>query len=220
MTRTARDPAALRTAADMGLAYVGRGRARRAPSDGTLHPEAVNIDLAGIAVMAALAENGPEADALFTHIATLALSSEDAMVRSRLLSALGSVEDESRAQRALALTLDPRVRTNELGIMMWAQAERHATGRERALAWLTANLEALSARMPEARLGTLSWTFSGFCSADGRARVEALLGPHASAWAGAPRNLAASLEVISMCAARVERQHASADRFLSALPAR
>ena len=220
MTRTAEDPAAVRAAADMGLAYVGRGRTRRAPTDGALHPEAVNIDLAGIAVMAALAEESPTADALFDHIATLALNSQDAMVRSRLLYALGSVENESRAQRALALTLDSRVRTNELGILMAAQSERQLAGRERALAWLSANLEAVSARMPDARLGALPWTFSGFCSAEARGRVEALFAPHAAEWAGAPRNLAGALEVISMCEARVARQHASADRFVGALPAR
>jgi len=219
MTRTAHDGAALRAAADMGLAYVGRGRTRRAPTDGALHPEAVNIDLAGVAVMAALAEEGEGADALFEHIATLAMASGDAMVRQRLFYALGSVENASRAQRALALTLDPRVRMNELGLFMGGQAETHA-GRERALAWLAANLDAVATRMPDARLGSLSWTFSGFCSADARGRVEALISPHAASWPGAPRNLAGTLEVITMCETRASRQHASADRFIAALPAR
>lgn len=222
MTRTAREPAAIARASALGTAYVGRGTGRAA--DGRLHPEAVEPELVTVAMVAAIGDpRGPATSeapseaqqAFFDHVLALAFASSDGTVRQRLLAAASSVEVPSLAARALDLTLDARLRVNELGTPMGAQAET-PEGRARALRWVGAHLPQLTERLATTRLGYVPWTFAGLCTTDDRAAVSALFSPVIGQWPGGPRNLAGSLEAISMCVARRERQQAPAQRFFEA----
>lgn len=230
MTRIARDRAALARASELGHAYLGRGTGR-APHDGQLHPEAVQAELLSVVTVAAINDphdppcprgeacvtNGtsPEQVATFDHALALLVASDDGTVRQRLLAAISSVEAPSLAERALALTLDARLRVNELGTPMGMQAET-PEGRRRALAWVAAHLPALRERFATTRLGWVPWTFAGLCTIEDRAQVSALFSPVIADWPGGPRNLAGSLEAITMCAARRERQGSAASWFFEA----
>jgi alanyl aminopeptidase len=230
MTRIARDRAALTRASELGHAYLGRGTGR-APSDGQLHPEAVEPELLSVVAIAAINDPhsppcprgetcvadgpSPEQVATFDHALALMVANDDGTVRQRLLAALSSVEEPSLAERALALTLDPRLRVNELGTPMGMQAET-PEGRRRALAWVAAHLPSLRERFATTRLGAVPWTFGGLCSLEERAQVSSLFSPVIADWPGGPRNLAGSLEAITMCAARREAQGAAAGWFFEA----
>jgi alanyl aminopeptidase len=214
LVRIARDPAITRRAAELGRGYVGRGTGRL-PSDERVHVEVIEPELATLALVAAVNDAGPGQTVFFDHVERLAFTTEDGTLRQRLLGALATVEAEPLATRALSLTLDGRLRINELGIPMAGQAETPA-GRARVLAWATEHLDGLRDRMATTRLGWVPWTFAGFCGAADRARVEALFAPHIAEWPGGPRNLAGTLEAIAMCAARRERQAPPVGRFLDA----
>ena len=230
LVRVAREPALVARASALGQAYVGRGSAR-APSDGRVHPEAVEPELAGLTLVAAINDSreppcppgeacvasgvSPAQSAFADHVLELALASEDALIRQRLLSAFASAENPTLAQRALDLTLDPRLRVNELGIPMGAQVETPA-GRARTLAWASTHLDQLRARMATTRLGWVPWTFAGFCATEQRDLVSALFAPHIAEWPGGPRNLAGTLEAIGLCVARRERHTPAALRALDA----
>jgi alanyl aminopeptidase len=219
MARIARDPAVLARASQLGQAYVGRGTGRSA--DGQLHPEAVQAELLGVVTIAAVNDlHQPpcprgqtcEANALsaeqvafFDHVLGLAVASDDGTVRTRLFAALASAETPTLAERALDLTLDPRLRVNELGIPMGIQAET-PEGRRRALSWVSGHLPALRERLATTRLGYVPWTFGGLCTVEERTAVSSLFAPVIAEWPGGPRNLAGTLEAISMCIARRERQ--------------
>ncbi|MBX7191849.1 MAG: M1 family metallopeptidase [Sandaracinaceae bacterium] len=230
LTRIAHEPTTSARAAELGRGYLGRGTGR-APHDGQLHPEAVQAELLAIVTTAAVNDpqdppcprgeacvaSGPSAAqvALFEHVLSLAFASDDGTVRQRLLASASSVEVPALAERALELTLDPRLRVNELGIPMGLQAETPA-GRRRALAWVSGHLPQLRERFATTRLGYVPWTFSGLCTADERAAVSALFTPVITEWPGGPRNLAGTLEAMSMCIARRERQSAPALRYFDA----
>lgn len=210
LARTARDAATIREASARGHAYVGRATGR-GPSDGRLHDDAVEPELAGLAVLVAANDPAGQA-AFFDHVLALATGTEDAIVRGHLLGALGGVEEPTLAVRALGLTLDPRLRVNELGIPMGVQVQT-PPGRERTFGWVTEHLDGLRDRLATTRLGYVPWTFAGFCSAADRARVQALFAPSIAEWPGGPRNLAGATEAIAVCDARRTRQSAAALRF-------
>ncbi len=229
MTRIARDRAVLARASQLGHAYLGRGTGRSA--DGQLHPEAVQAELLGVVTIAAVNDThappcprGTECEtnavsaeqvALFDHALALAVASEDGTVRTRLLAALSSAETPSLAERALDLTLDPRLRVNELGTPMGVQAET-PEGRRRALSWVSGHLTELRERFATTRLGYVPWTFGGLCTAEERTAVSTLFSPVIADWPGGPRNLAGALEAISMCIARRERQLPAVNWFFHA----
>jgi alanyl aminopeptidase len=226
MARIARDPAVLARASQLGRAYVGQGTGRSA--DGQLHPDAVQAELLGVVTIAAVNDrrdppcprgeacvtNGvsPEQVAFFDHVLGLAVASDDGTVRTRLFAALSSAETPSLAERALDLTLDPRLRVNELGIPMGLQAET-PEGRRRALSWVSGHLPALRERFATTRLGYVPWTFGGLCTVEERTAVSTLFTPVIAEWPGGPRNLAGTLEAISMCIARRERQRSAVNWF-------
>lgn len=228
LVRIARSSDVIAQAARLGRAYVGRARpGERGPNDGAIHPEVLEPELAGIALVAAVndvpcfvsgdcGDASPEQAAFFDHLVSLALASEDATLRQRLLVVAASTEAPDLARRVLDLALDARLRVNEIGIPMGTQAETRA-GRARVLAWMQAHLPQLRERMATTRLGWVPWTFAGACSREERDAVAALFSPHIDAWPGGPRNLAGVLEAIDLCVARRERHAASVRSFLETL---
>lgn len=205
MAQTARDERIRREAARRGRAYLGIG------GDGAVHRDAVASDLVGIAISMAIQEGDVATwEAVLAHLFT----TEDAVLRGRILAGLASTEDPALAARALELALDPRLRVNEVLIPLSAQSE-NAEGRARAWAWFQEHFDALSARIATTRVGAAPWLFSGFCSRQEAEQLRQFFEPRVGELPGGPRNLRGAVEAIELCAARKQAQQASVESFLS-----
>lgn len=200
MVMDIRDPRARARAARLGKTYMGL---RATPRPQTLDPQ-----LVGLALATAVQEGN---ETVFDHLVTQLDASADATARARILIALGHAEDPALGARALRLALDPRVRVNEISALIGTQFRNPRT-RDRAWQWLTEHFDALVARMGASQAGSLPWYAAGMCSEEAANEVRAFFEPRVSELAGGPRNLAASVEAISLCAAKVEAQRAGIDR--------
>ncbi len=199
------DPRVRAEAARRGRAYVGFG------GDGEIHRDAVDPNLAGVALTVAVQEGDA---ALFDAVLEKLVSSEDADMRVRLLGALAHARQPDLAPRVLALTLDERLRLNESNTPLMTQLDMRET-RDAAWAWLRTNIDRVIARFGEDRSGYLAFTAREFCDEQHASEARALFGPRAEALPGAPRNLASALEGVHLCAARVDAQAESTRRFFA-----
>ena len=188
----ARDPALRREAAERGRAYVGFGK------DGAIHDEAVDRQSAG-AVLAVAAAEGDAAffDALLAQLA----KADKEIMRARILGALGSVTRPELSARALDLTLDSRLRSNEILSLLNGQLDQPET-REAAWAWLEAHVDAVLARLPPGRAARLALVGTAFCDAGHADALERLFTERAKKLDGGPREIAGAVEMVRLCAAR------------------
>jgi alanyl aminopeptidase len=175
-------------AARLGRSYIGY------PSNPK--PGLVDAQLAGL-VLATAVQEGDEG--LFDHLLGLLESSSDATSRSRILSAIGHAESPELSARALDLALDPRLRVNEIRHVLRTQFRNPRT-RDLAWTWFTANFDGLASRFGSGQLGSSPWNASSFCSKDAAAEVESFFASRVAELSGGPRNLAAVVEAISVCA--------------------
>jgi len=199
---TGRDPGVRAEAKRRGLAYIGWGK------DGALHRDAVDENLAGLALWVA----GQDADApLFDAMLAMLVKSQDSVLRGRLLGALSSAKDPLLAARARALVLDERIRLDEMMSPLWTQLS-DPEQRDAAWTWLKEHWDAVVARAS----GTL---FSGmqlpalpgsFCDEDHERDVATFLEPRAKKLDGGARVLAQTVEQIHLCVLRrrAEEEHA------------
>jgi alanyl aminopeptidase len=189
---TIEDQATLGEAAKLGRRYLG------VDGDGALHPDAVDPDLAGLAIAAA-ARRGDAAvfDALLAHLGR----TEDGQLRQRIVGALANARAQELVARSLALVLDARLRPHERVGPLWALLASVET-RDAAWAWLEGNLDKLMPMLPDRYAARIPGAYAA-CD-PGRAKaLEQLFAPRADKLTGAPRSLAQALEVIAQCAARV-----------------
>jgi cytosol alanyl aminopeptidase len=203
LIETGRDEALRAEAAERGRRLAGLG------AGGAMNPEAVASELAAIALAAAVEEGGAEVfDALLQRLQ----QTEDALLRSNLLEGLGAARPPELAGRALALTLDGRLRVNEQLVPLAEQMARPET-REAAWQWLQQSFDAVQERVGP-RMAVRTIHLAGrFCD-EARARaVEAFFGPRVQQISGGPRALANTLESIRLCAARAAAQRDSARAF-------
>ncbi len=201
----AQDTAVRREAVKRGRAYLGLG------SDGAIHPEAVATDLVDVVLTVTVQEGNEK---LFDHVVKLLHGSADAVLRDRLLGALGGTRDPVLSARALALGLDPAVRVNETLTPLSRQL-REPTRRDAAWTWLTQNIEGVLSKVGPARGGRMPWLGATFCATDGQEKVRALFTPRLETLNGGPRNLNGALEAIALCAAKVDAQRASTAAFFA-----
>ncbi len=202
-----------------GDTEVHREAARRgrldAGLDGVRDESALDPELVEVGLAAALQAGGaPVFDALLAQV----LASEDALFRVRRLAALGETDDPELGRRARELALDPRLRVNEARVTLQHQAARPES-REATWQFVEANFDALVARLGKGRAGQLPALAVGFCDPAEAEAVEAFLAPRIDALEGGPRNLAAAVEEIQLCAALVEAQAPSARAFFASLAA-
>ena len=199
------DPKVLAEAAKLGRAAVGFG------GDGKFHAEAVDPDLVGVALAAAV-QSG---DAAFiAHLEELLAGSQDALLRGRILGAFASTRNPALAERARTLTLSAGVRGNEafgpiLGLMS-TEKTRASTWK-----WFKSNYESVLKKLPSTRTGRLPGMAGYFCDDAGIAEAEGFFKERADKLAGGPRNLKLGLERATLCAARRSAQQESAMRFFS-----
>jgi alanyl aminopeptidase len=202
LAQTVRDPATRAQLQQLGKQYLGLG--------GKAKPEAVPNDLRSLAVQVAVQDGD---DALFDSVRARFGESQDPIERERLLGALASVTD-ARSARALALTLDPALRGNELQVPLRYQSNDERT-REAAFQYLEQNIEAIIQRLSPERSGGLPWLGAGFCSKAGADRVQALFAARIEKLQGGPRSLASVLEGLALCSAEVEQLRPQIQAFFS-----
>jgi alanyl aminopeptidase len=203
LANTGRDPAVRKEAARRGRAYLGLG------GDGKLHPEALDPDLTGLALAVAV-EDGDAAlfDAVLARLAT----TEDDVVRGRLIGALGAARDPALAARARELALDPRLRVGETLNTLWPQLYDPRT-RDAAWDWVKSHLDAIITKLSPSRSAYLPHLAGSYCDEAHVKDVEAVFGPRSESLKGAPRNLAAVTENIRICLAKKSAQEAPVRAF-------
>ena len=201
------DPEVRQEAEARGRRFAGLDGA--APDPGAVPPELLETALA-VAV-----QRGGEAvfDALLVRLG----DEPDAAMRRKLLRALAATEDASLAARARALSLDPSLRKSEVWTPLYQQVQSEVT-REATWRWIEEHFDALVSRAGSVQSGWMPWLAAGFCESERAAAVEAFLAPRISAIEGGPRNLAASLEAIRLCAALAAEQGPPTNRFFSGRP--
>jgi cytosol alanyl aminopeptidase len=199
----AMDPAVRKEAARLGRAYAG------IDGDGKLHPEVVEPELAGIALSVAVEEGGaPVFDAVLGRLGT----TEDDLVRGRILGALGSARDPKLAERARQLTIDGKLRVSESMAPLFAQMGQPEV-REATFRWMKEHVDALITKLPSARAASLPYLAMSFCDEAHAADVESFFGGRIEKLEGGPRNLSSAVEGIRLCAARRAKQEESVRAF-------
>lgn len=180
----------------MGMAYTGTPTLEPRLSDADINPNLIET-----AIAIAVREHGKF---YFDHVMNLALQSEDATYRQRLLTALGHIEDPALQNQVLELALSDQIRNNEMNMLLFKQATQPAT-RQFTWEWLKGNLEAVIERVPIWRKGRVSGYTNSFCDEDTRLQVEAFFADKVEDLQGGPRALANTLETIQLCSSR--KQH-------------
>ena len=198
---TARDPAVRAEAKKRALAFLGY------PGEGSLHPEAIDANLAGIA----LAVLGEEADRpLWDAIHARLVKTDDVELRGRLLWALASARSPALVPLIRELAFDPGLHGTEVSTPLW-DLLGDPTTREATWGWIKDNFARLLTTVPKHHGQTqLIRMGSPFCD-DAHARdVETFFDPARLAKIeGGPRVLATTLETVRLCAVKRARQEPS-----------
>jgi alanyl aminopeptidase len=189
---TVDDPAVRKEATRRAKAYVGFGK------DGAIHPEALDPGLAGVALSVAVQEEGqPFFDALVKKLE----AAPQAAIRKSILAAIARVRDPKLAARARELIFDPRVHSDEVFEVLFPAAGPIET-RAAFFAWFSENIDKVIERVSLKSSRPLPFLGASFCEGARAEEVKALFEPRIAKVDGGPRNLAAALEHIELCAAR------------------
>ena len=172
--------------------------------DGSLSPDAVPRDLRSTAITVAVQDGGATAfDTALKHLR----STQDPMLRSQLVGALGSVTDPVLAGRARALALESGLlRRNELFALLAShvsQPENRAATRP----WVDSQFDALAERVAPGGSNLLWLYTAGMCDASAVADIEQRFGARLKDMEGGPMELKQVSESIRLCsAARAARR--------------
>ena len=199
------DEDTLSKAAALGRAYLGYG------GDNEIHPDAVEPSMVSNVLAAALrADGAPFFEALSAQLD----KSEDALLRIYLIRAMAHATEPGLAKRARALSIDPRLRSNERLTPLFVQAGQQET---RADTWqfVNDNYDELVKVLPNTHLGAMPYVASSFCSDKDADKVEAFFSSRVKELPGGPRNLASVIESVKLCAVRAERHRSAAARFFN-----
>lgn len=198
-----RDPGARKHASELGLLYLKQ--LRRGNDEPPVAPE-----LGGLILAAAVQVEG---EPVFQALWELFRTSGDALLRSRILGALGHSEGRL-AERALALSLDPNLRLNEVSGLL-GPSFRSPETRTLAWDWLRANFDRYLSRVGADLAARAPWYTSSFCTEASVDEVRTFFEPRIAELPGGPRNLAGTLETIALCAALVQAQRPSVVAFFT-----
>ncbi|MGO8996187.1 MAG: M1 family metallopeptidase [Polyangiaceae bacterium] len=198
---TARDPAVRAEAKKRGLAFLGYKK------DGAIHPEAVDPNVAGIA----LGVVGEEADrALWDTVRAQLAKTDDPELRGKLLTVLVTPKNPDLAAPIRELAFDPSLRSTEVTSPIWAKLGEPET-REATWQWVKENFDKLLATVPKHHGQTqLIDMATVFCDEAHAKDLESFFTPARIAQIdGGPRVLAGALEDIRLCTAKRKIQEPS-----------
>ena len=198
-------PEVVREAVRLGRAYAGL-------ADGRFHPEVVDPDLAGL-VLGAAVEHGDRAffDGLRQRLAT----TDDGMLRLRILNALGNARDPERSRAALALCLDPALRKQEGMTELWRQGYDVRT-RDATWRFIQEHFDALVEKVPPTHAAGLPFAAESGCDTGRADEIHAFFASRAGAHEGMAQSARQAEEAVRLCAAQASAQRESAVRFLTA----
>jgi cytosol alanyl aminopeptidase len=183
-----------------GRAVLGLG-ADGKPGTGKLDLDAVPQDLRDVALEVAVQEGGKDA---FDAAEKQFRASQDAVLRSQLLGAMGGTTDEALNERARALVFEPGLlRRNEIFPLVGNQAGEVST-RPALRAWTDAHFKELEARLAPAGARLVNLYAAGMCSDADASALQDKFGARMQDIEGGPRELKQTIEGIRMCDAQVQ----------------
>jgi alanyl aminopeptidase len=163
--------------------------------------DAAPRDLRDTALTVALQEGGATA---FDAAEKQFRASQDAVLRSELLSAMGSTHVPALDDRARALVFEPGLlRRNEIFPVVGGQLSDAAT-RPALRDWIDAHFVELEGRLAPAGAALVSVYSAGMCSDADADAVQAKWGPRMEKVEGGPREIEQTVEGIRLCAAQVK----------------
>jgi aminopeptidase N len=167
--------------------------------DGQLHIDAVAQDLRSTALAVAVQDGGVAAfDAAEKHFR----ASQDAVVRSQLLGALGSVRDPALAERARALVFEPDLlRRNEIFSVAGNQIDDPKL-RPAVRGWVDTHFVELEKRLAPAGARLIGLYAAGMCSDEDAATLQRTFATRMQHVEGGPLELKQTVESIHLCAAQ------------------
>ncbi|MCY7355531.1 MAG: ERAP1-like C-terminal domain-containing protein [Lysobacter sp.] len=166
--------------------------------DGKLNADAVPRDLRGTALAVAVQDGGTAAfDAAEKHFR----ASQDSVLRSQLLGAMGSATDPALAERSRALVFEQDLlRRNEIFAAVGGQTDE-AKLRPVLRDWVDTHFTALEAKLAPAGANLVGLYAAGMCSVEDAATVEAKFAERMKTIEGGPLELKQTVEGIRLCAA-------------------
>ncbi|AXK72595.1 M1 family peptidase [Lysobacter sp. TY2-98] len=168
-------------------------------SDGQLHADAVAKDLRDTALVVALQDGGAAA---FDAAEKQFRASQDAVLRSELLGAMGATHVPALDARARALVFEKGLlRRNEIFPVVGGQLD-NAIGRTALREWTDTHFAELEARLAPAGAALVSLYSSGMCSNEEADALQAKFAPRMEKVEGGPRELEQTVEGIRLCAAQ------------------
>ncbi len=192
---TLKDPAVRAQMNQAGRAVLGLG------GDGQLHLDAVPQDLRDTALAVAVQEGGKAA---FDAAEKQFRASQDAVLRSQLLGAMGGTQDAALNERVRALVFEPGLlRRNEIFPAVGGQAGDAAT-RPALRDWTDAHFAEIVAKLAPAGAAVVNLYSAGMCSDADAAALQDKFAARVADIEGGPRQLKQTVEAIRMCAAQVE----------------
>jgi alanyl aminopeptidase len=151
--------------------------------------------------------------AMFERYLAAAKASKDPRDRMRLLGALGNFKDPDLLSQALNLILSDEFDSRESINILWSGLANRRT-RLVAYDFVKKNIDRLLEKLPQEYGAYLPYIGSSFCDAGLRADLESFLKDRVAKYPGAPRNLAQTLESISLCEVQKAAQEGSVSAFL------
>ncbi|MCI0606429.1 ERAP1-like C-terminal domain-containing protein [bacterium] len=196
----ARDLEVRREARKRGRATIGFGTDRK------LHPEAVGSNLVETVLGVAVQD---EEIAFIDDLIRMLKESNESLLRSQILSALGRATEPAKVQKILALSLDPALRTNEV-LSPFEDLSKEKENWDPVWKFLVANFDALVARVSPSDAGSLSTLASVFCSEQKAVEVNEFFEKRMEKLVGGNRNLTRTVDAIRVCAAKAEHHRRDA----------
>jgi len=168
--------------------------------DGTApKPDAAPRDLRDTALVVALQDGG---SAAFDAAEAQFRASQDAVLRSELLSAMGATHVPALDARARALVFEPGLlRRNEIFPVLGGQAAEMGT-RPALRDWVDPHFAGLEARLAPAGAALVGLYSVGMCSPAEADALQARFGPRMEKVEGGPREVEQTVESIRLCAAQ------------------
>jgi len=151
--------------------------------------------------------------ALYDRFLAAAKATSDGRERERLLGALGGFRDPALIKASFDLVLGSEFSILETGRLMTAGVDNPQT-RRLVYDLVTANYDALAAKIPGGYAAYLSGVGAALCDPAMRKEVEDFFTPRTAKLPGGPRILAQSLEGMDLCIANREAQRPGVEAFL------
>ncbi len=192
---TLKDPAVRGEMNQAGRAVLGLD------GDGKLHPDAVPQDLRGTALDVAVQDGGKDAfDIAEKHFR----ASQDAVLRSQLLGAMGGTKDAVLNTRARDFVFEKGLlRRNEIFSAVGGQTSYQET-RPALREWIDVHFNDLEDKLSPAGAALINLYAADMCGDADAAALEAKFGKRVADIEGGPRELLQTGEAIRMCGAQVQ----------------